>query len=152
MQYPYGNTYYPATYQSPLQMPMQYQQYGQNMQSNQYSQAPMQYSQQQNDLNWVQGEIGAKAFPSPAAGHSTILMDSEEQRFFIKSTDVNGMPLPLRSFTYTEEAPTPKSYDKSGSEDYTTRKEFEEYIQSMRDTNTEVIVPQKSARREKNAD
>lgn len=51
---------------------------------------------------WVQGEAGAKAYPV-AAGNSLLLMDSEKQVFYIKSTDPSGMPQPLRRFVYHED-------------------------------------------------
>ena len=64
------------------------------------------YQQQQPTSNnsnmiWVQGESGAKAFPT-APGVSQALFDSEAQLFYIKSVDQSGMPKPLRIFRYTE--------------------------------------------------
>lgn len=76
------NPYFPATYQNPYM-----QQY--------------QPQQQSGGLIWVQGESGAKSYPV-SAGQSVLLMDSESNRFFIKSADASGMPLPLRIFDYTE--------------------------------------------------
>lgn len=52
-------------------------------------------------LNWVQGLTGAKAWYVPA-GQSVLLMDSEAQKFYIKQTDQAGMPLPIRTYAYTE--------------------------------------------------
>lgn len=76
------NPYFPTTYQNPYM-----QQY--------------QPQQQSGGLIWVQGEAGAKSYPV-SAGQSVLLMDSESNRFFIKSADSSGMPLPLRIFDYTE--------------------------------------------------
>lgn len=59
-------------------------------------------SAQSNGIIWVQGEAGAKAYPV-AAGNSLLLMDSENQVFYIKSTDTSGMPQPLRRFVYHED-------------------------------------------------
>lgn len=56
---------------------------------------------QTGGLQWVQGEAGAKAYPVNA-GQSALLMDSENNVFYIKSTDNSGMPLPLRTFDYKE--------------------------------------------------
>lgn len=76
-----------------------------------------QYQQMQNaqqaqtgGLQWVQGEAGAKAYPVNA-GQSVLLMDSENNVFYIKSTDNSGMPLPLRTFDYKERTAqsTPKT-------------------------------------------
>ncbi len=54
-----------------------------------------------NGIIWVQGEAGAKAYLT-APGASVLLMDSENNTFYIKSSDQSGMPLPLRIFDYTE--------------------------------------------------
>lgn len=58
---------------------------------------------QQNDTGilWVQGEAGAKSW-AVAPGKSVMLMDSETNTFYIKSSDASGMPMPLRIFDYTE--------------------------------------------------
>lgn len=58
--------------------------------------------QQASPIIWVQGESGAKSY-LVAPGQSVLLMDSESQRFFIKSSDSAGIPLPLRVFNYTEQ-------------------------------------------------
>lgn len=64
----------------------------------------VQQTQQQindNGILWVQGEAGAKSW-AVAPGKSVMLMDSESNTFYIKSSDQSGMPLPLRIFDYTE--------------------------------------------------
>lgn len=79
-------------------------------------------------LNWVQGETGAKSwFVTP--GSSVLLMDSEEQRFYIKSADPTGMPS-LRTFEYTEVGakPTPAP---APMPEYVTRTEFEQFVRSV---------------------
>lgn len=51
-------------------------------------------------LNWVQGEAGAKSwYITP--GSTVLLMDSENQRFYLKSADMNGVPA-MRTFEYSE--------------------------------------------------
>ncbi len=51
-------------------------------------------------LNWVQGEAGAKSwYITP--GSTVLLMDSENQRFYLKSADMNGVPA-MRTFEYNE--------------------------------------------------
>ena len=51
-------------------------------------------------LNWVQGEAGAKSwYITP--GSTVLLMDSEAQRFYLKSADMNGLPA-MRTFEYNE--------------------------------------------------
>jgi hypothetical protein len=82
------------------------------------------------DIQRVQGEVGAKSYPV-APGHSVLLMDSENSVFYIKTLDASGMPLPLRTFDYSERmgvpAPMPTAQPESqlNPGDYITRKEFE---------------------------
>ena len=51
-------------------------------------------------LNWVQGDAGAKSW-FVAPGATVLLMDSEAQRFYLKSADMNGVPA-MRTFEYNE--------------------------------------------------
>lgn len=87
---------------------------------------------QQNGIVWVQGESGAKSY-LVGAGQSVLLMDSEESRFFIKTTDQSGMPLPLRIFKYDEI--TNNSIQNNAinqGDEYITRKEFLEKLKELR--------------------
>lgn len=90
-------------------------------------QAP-QMAQAQNmtsGINWCQGEAGAKSYPV-APNTSVLLMDSEESVFYIKTTDVSGMPQPLRIFDYTERTPQNASRAVATPQtDVVTREEFE---------------------------
>jgi hypothetical protein len=54
----------------------------------------------QTGLNWVQGEAGAKSW-FVAPGATVLLMDSEAQRFYLKTADMNGVPA-MRTFEYSE--------------------------------------------------
>ena len=65
-------------------------------------------------LNWVQGEAGAKSwFITP--GSTVLLMDSEAQRFYLKSADMNGVPA-MRTFEYSEVgAQTPQETPKAAN-------------------------------------
>ena len=65
------------------------------------SQQPVVQSQNDNGILWVQGEAGAKSW-AVAPGKSVMLMDSESNTFYIKSSDQSGMPMPLRIFDYSE--------------------------------------------------
>ena len=108
--------FYPATYQNPYM-----QQY--------------QPQQQSGGLIWVQGESGAKSYPV-SAGQSVLLMDSESNRFFIKSADVSGMPLPLRIFDYTERKDAAKATDSASAATldvsrFVTHEELESRIQAI---------------------
>lgn len=51
-------------------------------------------------LIWVQGEAGAKSY-IVAPGANVLLMDSESQRFYIKSVDGSGMPT-MKVYEYKE--------------------------------------------------
>lgn len=85
--------------------------------------------QQSNGINWVQGEAGAKSY-NIAAGQSVLLMDSESNVFYIKSSDISGMPLPLRIFDYTERKQKQESPQQNN--DYITRKEFEKRLSELK--------------------
>lgn len=101
-------------------------------QSQNYTPQPQIQPQTDNGIVWVQGESGAKSY-FVAAGKSALLMDSEEQKFYIKSADISGMPLPLRTFTYTEEkAPTASNMAINITPDnFITREEFESKIAEL---------------------
>ena len=86
----------------PITYPQMYPQYNYVPQmQQQVQQQPV--VQQQNDTGilWVQGEAGAKSW-AVAPGKSVMLMDSESNTFYIKSSDNSGMPMPLRIFDYKE--------------------------------------------------
>jgi len=85
--------------------------------------------QQATGINWVQGIDAAKAY-IVAAGNSVLLLDSESQCFYIKSTDANGMPQPLRIFDYTE-----RTVDAAGNvsrETYATKDEVSELLERIK--------------------
>lgn len=99
---------------------------------------------QNNGINWVQGIEAAKSF-MVAPNKSVLLMDSESQCFYIKTTDASGMPLPLRVFDYTERtqsAPQAPVTHFNEQGDYITREEFERRISeiSMSKTRKEVVT------------
>lgn len=53
-------------------------------------------------MAWVQGGInGAKSYPVPP-NQRAYLFDSDQDTFYVKDTDQNGVPKPLRAFDYTE--------------------------------------------------
>ncbi len=89
--------------------------------------------QQSNGLLWVQGEAGAKSF-CVAPGQNVLLMDSEALRFYIKSADASGMPLPLRVFEYTEITTQAAEIPKKDAQ-YVTREEFD----ALKDQMTKMI-------------
>lgn len=94
---------FPATYQ-PLYFPQQYQP--------QMPQQPAQ-QQQQNNIIWVSGEAGAKAFL--IAPNTTVqLWDSDDQVIYLKSADASGMPS-MKILDYTIRSQTPANAPVSGS-------------------------------------
>lgn len=78
---------------------------------------------QTSGILWVQGESGAKSYPV-APNISVQLMDSESNRFFIKTADNSGMPMPLRIFEYTEITGKEKGKEEKKSEEYATKKDL----------------------------
>ena len=136
----YYAPFYRPSYYDQMQNPnmgqfnQQYQPQIQQMQPTQMSVANQQTN---NGLVWVQGEAGAKSF-LVAPGTTIMLMDSEGERFYLKSADASGMPLPLRTFEYKELAETsqqPANTPAPISEDmntkYITREEFEQRMTAM---------------------
>ncbi len=121
-------------YGYPMQYPMMYQPQYPIQQT--ISNTPISANQQHSTgIIWVQGEAGAKAYPV-APGNSLLLMDSEKDCFYIKSTDSSGVPMPLRTFTYTEVVqtqPTRQADTRFDDSMYVTRDEFEELKQMIRD-------------------
>lgn len=96
---------------------------------------------QNSGIVWVQGEAGAKAH-IVGAGQSALLMDSENNVFYIKSTDLAGMPQPLRIFDYTERtASNAVTTAQNASETaidtslFVTHEEFEKRIQELLSAN-----------------
>lgn len=125
---------------------MAYQQFGNSMYGYQqpYYQQPVQdqlgmlRSQQQPQQTapaaplWVQGEAGAKAYPV-APGSSVILMDSENNVFYIKSADQSGMPM-MRTFDYAERTAAhnhPVQAAMPMQAEFVTRAEFEALRQQI---------------------
>jgi hypothetical protein len=64
--------------------------------------------------------------------------DSENSVFYIKTLDASGMPLPLRTFDYTErmpaQAPMPSAQNEAqfNPGEFVTRKEFEAAMAQFR--------------------
>lgn len=95
-------------------------------------QNPWQASQQQafpqrsGGIRWTQGIAGVQA-QYVAPGTSDIFMDSECKQFYIKTVDVSGMPMPIRTFAYDEVTGAPKQDNSS----YVTREEFEARLKAL---------------------
>ena len=80
---------------------------------------------------WVQGEQAAKSYPV-APGATVMLMDSEQSRFYMKSADLSGMPMPLRTFEFTEVTQispvSPSSFDPTK---FVTKDELKEMLANL---------------------
>ena len=89
-------------------------------------------------INWVQGEAGARSVPvSP--GQKVLLMDSENNVFYVKSSDATGMPLPLRIFEYKEVGAEPNKVAAPAQSEYVTHEELKQVIEDLKQS----ITPQK---------
>lgn len=74
-------------------------------------QQPVQNTQQQNGIIWVQGETAAKSY-LVAPGQTVQLWDSEKKVIYLKSADASGMPN-MKILDYTirgEEEKTAEEY------------------------------------------
>lgn len=114
------NQPYPATYQNP------YQPYQPPTAANYMVPQP-----DNTGIIWVQGESGAKAYPVQN-GKSVVLFDSESEHFFIKTSDMSGMPQPLRIFSYSESSESDMKTPAIDTSNFVTRQEFEEVIDKLR--------------------
>ena len=89
---------------------------------------PPQPAQQASPIIWVQGEAGAKSY-LVAPGNTVMLLDSENSTFYLKSADASGMPMPLRTFDYTERTAAAQNQPVNGAggnmDKFITRDEFE---------------------------
>lgn len=112
-----------------------YQPYPSYAQPNSYS--PQQPQMPSNNMSnngivWVQGEAGAKAYPV-GSGNSVMLLDSENSVFYIKSTDISGMPLPLRIFDFKERTTSqPLSQASFENKNYVTHEELNKILESFK--------------------
>ena len=101
--------------------------------------------QDPNGLNWVQGESGAKSWiVNPGA--TVLLMDSENQRFYLKTADMNGVPA-MRTFEYSEVS-AQKPQEATQTENFVTVESFNEFrdevLKKLEDlSNMEVSVSRK---------
>lgn len=116
---------------------MYYNNYQNNPWAVQY-QPPQSQQQPQNNsgLIWVQGESGAKSY-LVAPSQTVLLMDSENSKFYLKSTDASGMPLPLRIFEYNEVGTpqntqnTSKSDESINLDNFVTKDELREELAKL---------------------
>lgn len=119
---------------------------------NQYYNPPMNNQQifpqeQTQNLIRVNGIDGAKTYQMPA--NSTVaLFDSNEDIMYIKTTDGAGFPS-IRTFNFVEIKQNEKS---SGSQDYISRQEFEEFKKELMNNGKQSISRSKSNLADKSTD
>lgn len=126
------NNYFPQNQYQQAYYP-QYQQ----VQPVQQVQVPTAQPQENNGVIWVSGIEGAKSY-LVGAGRSVLLMDSESSTFYLKSTDMSGMPQPLRIFDYTERSTQPQTNQivdaqvkEIDTSMFVTREELEERLAKL---------------------
>lgn len=141
----YYPTFQPYSYQDQLnqlrtanQMPMQ----GFQMPMQQLRPDP-------TGLNWVQGEAGAKSwYITP--GSTVLLMDSENQRFYLKSADMNGVPA-MRTFEYSEVG-AQKPQEATQADNFVTVESFNEFRNDVMKKLDELSNMEVSVSRKKKGD
>lgn len=112
-------------YQQPFQQPFQQPTQPQQMPS----QMPPQNSvpQQNNDIIWVQGEAGAKAY-LVAPNNTVTLWDSENPVIYVKSSDANGVPsmrvLDFKERTTQPSQQTPEKHVCKCSDNFVKKEDF----------------------------
>lgn len=79
---------------------------------------------------WVH-ETEVPSYPV-APNSSVLLMDRDKKQFYIKTADASGMPMPVRTFTYTETHENALQATKAeAAPEYVTREEFEQRLKEM---------------------
>ena len=141
-QYNYGYQYPYYGTQSPMPDNLAQLRMNNSQPQNAVTSQPMPSQQQASPIIWVSGEAGAKSY-LVAPGNTVMLLDAENSVFYLKSADASGMPLPLRIFDYKERSAMPSqpvggsvSGEKINTEEFVTRKEFDELKASIASQNT----------------
>lgn len=90
----YGNSYGQGMYPQQIQ-PMQQQSYGQPV--------------MKGEIEWVDGEVGAKAYQIPAGVTKPVaLWDTNDTVIYLKSMNQYGIPNPIQKIHYRMEEMAPK--------------------------------------------
>lgn len=140
MAYPYyGNPYYPAPMQDNL---MQMRQQYQPPQMQPLSQ-PTQNPIAQGGVQWVSGEQEARSWMI-APNAAVALWDSTAPTVYLKQADASGKPT-LKIYDLVERMPAAKVPEKDISEEYVTRREFDELVSKLMSPDTRVARKKKEA-------
>lgn len=126
---PISQPMYQTMQQDNNQFAQQYQQQTQPAQPMQQPQMQVPYQAPQqptNDMIWVQGEAGAKAY-LVAPNNTVILWDSESSTIYVKSADANGIPS-MRTLDFTERTAEstkmPQEHACTCGDKYVTKDDF----------------------------
>ena len=103
--------------------------------------------EQTQNLIRVNGIDGAKTYQM-SANSTVALFDSNEDIMYIKTTDGAGFPS-IRTFNFVEIKQNEKS---SGSQDYISRQEFEEFKKELMNNGKQSISRSKSNLTDKSTD
>lgn len=98
------------------------------------------YTQNYKTMEWIEGEVGAKAFQMPQgwpAETPIVLWDSTDKKIFLKSWNQMGMANPLQELDYeikerTNPALLPANLSGDAAQ-YATKDDFEQFKKEMRD-------------------
>ena len=124
----YSNNYNYNAYQQGISSPYN------NFRSQYYT------SQKQNNIIWVNGKENVNAIQLPP-NSSILLMDSQNDKFYIKTTDDIGLGK-IRTFNYKEEfdndnkivnsSPSQEKHDQIDLSNYVTKAELEKALKGMK--------------------
>jgi hypothetical protein len=114
----WNNPYYPQGGAMPDQLTAYKQPYQPTYTppQNPMMQAAQSMMQPQSPMQWVQGEMAAKAWSVPPGG-SAVLWDSEAPLIYIKSADQMGMPQ-MRVLRWEEYRPEPPKTESAAGGEY----------------------------------
>lgn len=114
----WNNPYYPQAGAMPDQLTAYKQPYQPTytQPQNPMMQAAQSMMQPQSPMQWVQGEMAAKAWSVPPGG-SAVLWDSEAPLIYIKSADQMGMPQ-MRVLRWEEYRPEPSKTESTAGGEY----------------------------------
>lgn len=97
--------------------------------------------QQSDERIWVQGEVGAIAY-WVAPGCTVVLWDIERPVFYIKSVNMNNVPLPMQTYNYSEyiknSAPPVNNVDTTN---LVTREELNPIISRLQQLESTITQP-----------
>lgn len=83
----------------------------------------------ENTFAWVYSDAGAEAFPV-APGKTVLLMHYNEPVLYVKSTDMNGRPLPMETYDLVRRGPAqaPNGYYSQAPQMIPQQPNMSEYV------------------------